>query len=36
MEGYEVMTMEEAVAHGDIFVTATGCMDVIPVEHMTR
>jgi adenosylhomocysteinase len=34
MEGYEVTTMEEAVPQGDIFVTATGCMDVIRSEHM--
>jgi adenosylhomocysteinase len=35
MEGYEVVTMEEAAPQGDIFVTATGCMDVIRGEHMT-
>jgi adenosylhomocysteinase len=34
MEGYEVKTMEEAVAIGDIFVTATGCIDVIAGTHM--
>ena len=34
MEGYEVTTMEDAVPQGDIFVTATGCMDVIRSEHM--
>ncbi|MDB4961503.1 MAG: Adenosylhomocysteinase [Myxococcales bacterium] len=34
MEGYEVTTMEDAVPQGDIFVTATGCMDVIRFEHM--
>jgi adenosylhomocysteinase len=34
MEGYEVVTMEEAATQGDIFVTATGCMDVIRGEHM--
>ena len=34
MEGYEVTTMDEAVAAGDIFVTATGNMDVITVDHM--
>src|SRR3954469_9923699 len=33
MEGFEVTTMEEAVPQGDIFVTATGCMDVIRSEH---
>ncbi len=34
MEGYEVVTMEEAVTRADIFVTATGNMDVITVDHM--
>jgi len=34
MEGYEVTTMEEAAARGNIFVTATGCCDVIRGEHM--
>jgi len=34
MEGYEVVTMEEAAPQGDIFVTATGNVDVITVEHM--
>src|SRR3954468_14154362 len=34
MEGYEVVTMEEAAPLGDIFVTATGCMDIIRGEHM--
>ena len=34
MEGYEVVTMEEAAAVGDIFVTATGCVDIITGEHM--
>ncbi|MDB4983696.1 MAG: adenosylhomocysteinase, partial [Myxococcales bacterium] len=34
MEGYEVVTMEEAAPIGDIFVTATGCMDIIRAEHM--
>ncbi len=33
MEGYEVTTMEEAVKLGDIFVTATGCCDIITGEH---
>jgi len=33
MEGYEVVTMEDAAPMGDIFVTATGCMDVIRSEH---
>jgi len=34
MEGYEVVTMEEAAPQGDIFVTATGNIDVITVDHM--
>ena len=34
MEGYEVVTMEEAAPRADIFVTATGNMDVITVDHM--
>jgi len=34
MEGFEVLTMEEAAPKGDIFVTATGCMSVITKEHM--
>lgn len=36
MEGFEVTTMEEAVAEGDIFVTATGCIDVISGAHMEQ
>lgn len=35
MEGYEVMTMEEAASIGDIFVTATGCCDVVTSKHMS-
>ncbi|ETI63989.1 S-adenosyl-L-homocysteine hydrolase [Sphingobium sp. C100] len=34
MEGYEVVTMEEAAKRADIFVTATGNADVITVDHM--
>ncbi|MDF2119963.1 adenosylhomocysteinase [Roseiarcaceae bacterium H3SJ34-1] len=34
MEGYEVTTMEDACARADIFVTATGNVDVITVDHM--
>src|SRR5919206_213548 len=34
MEGYEVVTMEEAAPRADIFVTATGNKDVIKIEHM--
>ncbi|KAF9358096.1 S-adenosyl-L-homocysteine hydrolase [Mortierella sp. AD094] len=33
MEGYEVTTMEEAVNEGNIFVTTTGCRDIIRGEH---
>jgi adenosylhomocysteinase len=36
MEGYQVVTMDEAASIGDIFVTATGCMGVIRKEHMAR
>jgi len=35
MEGYEVTTMEEAVKIADIFVTATGCCDVVTGKQMT-
>ncbi len=34
MEGYEVVTMEEAAPRADIFCTATGNLDVITVDHM--
>ena len=34
MEGYEVTTMEEAAPRGNIFVTTTGCRDIITGEHM--
>ncbi len=34
MEGYQVTTMEEAVKQGDIFVTTTGCKDIISIDHM--
>lgn len=36
MEGFEVTTVDEAAALADIFVTATGCADVITGEHMKR
>jgi adenosylhomocysteinase len=36
MEGYQVITMEEAASIGDVFVTTTGCVDVITVEHMKQ
>lgn len=34
MEGYEVVTMEEAMSEADIFVTTTGCRDIITIDHM--
>ena len=34
MEGYEVVTMEKAASRGDIFVTCTGNIDVITIDHM--
>jgi adenosylhomocysteinase len=36
MEGYEVITMEDAAPRADIFVTATGNVDVITIEHMRK
>ena len=36
MEGYEVKTMDEVCGEGDIFVTATGCCDVITEKHMRK
>ena len=36
MEGYEVVTMDDAAPRADIFVTATGNVDVITIEHMRR
>jgi adenosylhomocysteinase len=36
MEGYQVTTMDDAAPTADIFVTATGCIDVITIEHMRR
>ena len=36
MEGYEVVTMEDAAPRADIFVTATGNVDVITLEHMRK
>ena len=36
MEGYEVMTMDDACEIGDVFVTTTGCCDVITVRHMRK
>ena len=34
MDGYEVVTMDEAAPKGDIFVTATGNVDVVTLDHM--
>jgi len=36
MEGFEVTTMEHAVEEADIFVTATGCCDIINEKHFTK
>ena len=36
MEGFEVVTMDEACSYGDIFVTATGCKHVITGEHLAK
>jgi adenosylhomocysteinase len=36
MEGYQVTTMEDAAPQGDIFVTATGNVDVITLDHMRQ
>ncbi|PPR54974.1 MAG: Adenosylhomocysteinase [Alphaproteobacteria bacterium MarineAlpha5_Bin6] len=36
MEGYEVVTMDDACSYGDIFVTATGNADVITLDHMRK
>jgi len=36
MEGYEVTTIEETLGRGDIYVTCTGNVDIITVDHMKR
>jgi adenosylhomocysteinase len=36
MEGFEVKTVEESLSEGNIFVTATGNMDIITVSHMMK
>jgi adenosylhomocysteinase len=36
MEGYEVTTIEETLGRGDIYVTCTGNVDIITLEHMKR
>jgi len=36
MEGYEVKTVEDSLGEGNIYVTATGCKDVITLDHMKK
>lgn len=36
MDGFEVMTMDDAAARGDVFVTVTGCEDVITTRHFAK
>ncbi len=36
MEGFQVTTMEEAASQADIFVTATGCCDIITEKHFSK
>jgi len=36
MEGYQVVTMEEASSQGQVFVTTTGCRDIINAEHFLQ
>ena len=36
MAGYTVTTVEDALPHADLYVTATGCCDIITAEHMSR
>ena len=36
MEGFEVTTMEKAIEEGDIYVTTTGCKDIIRIDHMEK
>jgi adenosylhomocysteinase len=36
MDGYQVSTLEDVLDSADIFITATGCYDVITAEHMSR
>ncbi len=36
MEGYEVTTTEDTLGRGDIYITTTGNVDVITIEHMTK
>ncbi len=36
MEGYQVVTMEQAAPIADLFVTATGCRDIVTIDHMKK
>ena len=36
MEGFQVTTLDEVVETADIFITATGCLSIITVDHMAR
>ena len=36
MDGYEVMTMDDAAVFGDLFITATGCKDIITERHFSK
>jgi len=36
MEGFQVVTMDDACSYGDIFVTATGNVDIITIDHMRK
>jgi len=36
MEGYEIKKLENAVSEGDIFVTTTGCKDIICIDHIAQ
>lgn len=36
MEGFEVVTMDEACKHGNIFVTCTGNIDIVRIDHMEQ
>lgn len=36
MEGYEVTTMEEYIERADLIVTATGCKDIVTIEHLKK
>ena len=36
MEGFEIVTMDEAASRAGIFVTTTGCCDIITIEHLKK